>query len=50
LRAGQQFDLNQRRPYKTPEELVMPVVLPNYETLERETERRALARAGDGVE
>ncbi len=48
LKAGQQFDLNQRRPYKAPGELVMPVATPGGESLPVETERRELARDGNG--
>ncbi len=48
LKAGQQYDLNQRRPYKAQGELVMPVPTPGGESLGVETERRAMARDGDG--
>ena len=49
LKAGQQYDLNQRRPYKTPDELVMPVMVPGGEDLTTETRRRELARDGNGA-
>ncbi len=49
LKAGQQFDLNQRRPYKAPNELVMPVEIPHGDNLPAETRRRALAREGNGA-
>ncbi|HSH83324.1 MAG TPA: cyanophycinase [Herpetosiphonaceae bacterium] len=48
LKAGQQYDLNQRRPYKAQGELVMPVPTPGGDSLGVETERRAMARDGDG--
>ena len=48
LKAGQQYDLNQRRPYKAQGELVMPVAIPGGESLAVETRRRELARDGNG--
>ena len=49
LKAGQQFDLNQRRPYRAPNELVMPVEVPHGDNLPAETRRRSLARDGNGA-
>jgi cyanophycinase len=50
LKAGQQFDLNQRRPYKAPDEMVMRVEPPTAHDPDAEAERRALARDVGGDE
>ncbi len=50
LKAGQQFDLNQRRPYKAPDEMVMRVESPTAHDPDAEAERRALARDVGGDE
>ena len=50
LKVGQLYDINQRRPYKAADQLVMPVIVPGGDDLNSEAHRRALARNGDGPE